>query len=190
MSFDFKIESGKIIIDSQNLEQVTANFYEIDIELLFSRSPFSQDNLDGFSVIRPNQTASFKLDPKKARQQLDLPDELKNKNVLVELVAGDQVKSKPYFANSLAVQVIGNYGQIRVANVDSGKPLPKTYIKVYVRANNGEVRFHKDGYTDLRGRFDYVSQSNNPLDDVERYAILVFSEGQGATVRQVDPPAE
>jgi hypothetical protein len=25
---------------------------------------------------------------------------------------------------------------------------------------------------------------------VERYAILVFSEGQGATVRQVDPPAE
>ncbi len=189
-SFDFKIESGKIIIDSQNLKQITANFYEIDIELLFSRNPFSQDNLDGFSVIRPNQTSDFKLDPTKPRQQLKLPQELENKNVLIELTAGDQVKSKPYFANSLAVQIIENYGQARVTDAKTGKPLPKTYIKVYAQSHGGEVRFHKDGYTDLRGRFDYVSQSNNPLDNIARYAILVFSEDQGATVRQAAPPAE
>lgn len=189
-SFDFKIESGKILLDSQNLAQITANFYEIDIELLFSRSPFSQENFDGFSVIRPNQSVDFTLDRKQVRQRLNLPEELQNKNVLVELVAGDQVQSKPYFANSLAVQVSENYGQIRIAEATTGKPLPRTYIKVYARSRAGETRFHKDGYTDLRGRFDYVSQSNNPIDDVERYAILIFSEDQGATVRQVAPPAE
>ena len=30
-------------------------------------------------------------------------------------------------------------------------------MKVYAELEDGPIRFHKDGYTDLRGRFDYVS---------------------------------
>ena len=44
----------------------------------------------------------------------------------------------------------------------SGKPLPKAYVKVFARCSDGTVRFHKDGYTDLRGRFDYASVSDDP----------------------------
>ena len=54
---------------------------------------------------------------------------------------------------------------------------------------NGSIRFYKDGYTDLRGRFDYASLSTNDLDQVERFALLVMSNDQGAVVREVAPPA-
>ncbi len=70
----------------------------------------------------------------------------------------------------------------------SGGPLPQCYVKVYARMTNGEVRFYKDGYTDLRGRFDYASLSTDDLDRVERFAILVLSERQGAVIREIDPP--
>ena len=62
----------------------------------------------------------------------------------------------------------------------SGKPLPKTYVKVFAKLPDGAVRFHKDGYTDLRGRFDYASRlgrSRTPAPT--QYAVLVLSEQRG-----------
>ncbi len=53
---------------------------------------------------------------------------------------------------------------------------------------DGSVRFYKDGYTDLRGRFDYSSLSTNMLDGVKKFAILVLSEEHGAVVREAQPP--
>lgn len=56
------------------------------------------------------------------------------------------------------MRVIENYGELKVfVPNDKGQdyPLPKTYVKVYQRKRGGEVSFFKDGYTDLRGRFDY-----------------------------------
>ena len=193
-SFDFEVEAGKGQLRYQNLEQVAINYYEMDIELLFSRSPFAQDELDGFSMIRPNLTRTVKLEPQPGDEaqshEFELPAELANKNVLVEVVAGDQAKSKPYFANSLNVQMIETFGQLQVTDKEHARPLPTTYVKVYSRDANGIVKFHKDGYTDLRGRFDYVSQSNNTLDGISKYSILVLHPEYGAIVRQADPPKE
>ena len=39
--------------------------------------------------------------------------------------------------------------------------MSKDYVKVYGRAQDGSVKFFKDGYTDLRGKFDYVSLNTN-----------------------------
>jgi hypothetical protein len=61
-------------------------------------------------------------------------------------------------------------------------------VKVYAKMKNGEVRFLKDGYTDLRGKFDYVSLSTGELDEVEDLSLLVMSEGNGSLVREVAPP--
>ena len=52
----------------------------------------------------------------------------------------------------------------------------KVYVKVYARRPDGSVKFYKDGYTDLRGRFDYVSLSTNELEHVERFSLLVLSD--------------
>lgn len=192
-SFDFEVASGTAKINSQNLSKVDVNYYEMDIELLFSRSPFAQDELDGFSMIRPNFAQSLALATDgmgKSRQEFDLPESMKNKNILVEIVAGDQTKSQPYFAHSLNLQLLEKYGQIYVTEEDSGKPIPKVYVKVYARMMDGMVRFHKDGYTDLRGRFDYVSQSNRSIDGIQKFSILVLSDQHGAVIRQSDPPKE
>ncbi|MGB2500164.1 MAG: hypothetical protein ACPIA2_10725 [Mariniblastus sp.] len=199
-SFDFKVESGVAKINFQNLDEMTVNLYEMDVELLFSRSPFAQDNLDGFSLIRPNFSQNIELDKKdgdapapvggKRNHEFELPPKMQNKNVLVELVGGDQTRSMPYFAHSLDIQLVEKFGQLKVSEASTGKPLAKTYVKVYAKSGNGEVVFHKDGYTDLRGRFDYVSQSNTSLDGIVKFSILMMSENQGAVIRQARPPIE
>jgi hypothetical protein len=164
----------------------------MDIELMFSRSPFADRNLDGFSIIRPNSSQSVAVagdDKGKGTAEFDIPAALANRNVLVEISAGDQIQAKPYFASSMSMQAIEKFGQLKVADAND-KPLPRVYVKVYSQTEDGQIRFHKDGYTDLRGRFDYVSQSNNPLDNVHQYSVLVLSPEHGALTRQVAPPAE
>lgn len=44
-----------------------------------------------------------------------------------------------------------------------GKYLSKVYVKAYMMDKNGVESFYKDGYTDLRGRFDYASLSASVL---------------------------
>jgi hypothetical protein len=50
------------------------------------------------------------------------------------------------------------------------------------------VKFFKDGYTDLRGKFDYASVSSTGLGQVERFSILIMSEEHGATVDEAEVP--
>ena len=69
-----------------------------------------------------------------------------------------------------------------------GKAVGKVYVKVYAKLADGSVKFHKDGYTDLRGRFDYVSVNTPERQAIERFAILVLSEDRGAAIREVAPP--
>jgi hypothetical protein len=121
---------------------------------------------------------------------IDMPAELANRNVMVEIVAGGKTRTQAYYSNSLAVAVMENYGQLRVAAKDGGKALPKVYVKVYARMRGGQVEFYKDGYTDLRGRFDYTSLNTNQLADVDKFAVLVLSEANGSTVREAAPPKQ
>lgn len=47
----------------------------------------------------------------------------------------------------------------------------------------------RDGYTDLRGRFDYVTlTSTADMSRVVRYSLLVASGQQGAVMLQAAPP--
>ena len=112
----------------------------------------------------------------------------RSSNVMVEITAGGKKKTQAYYASNLAVQVIENYGQLRVTSLETGQPLPKVYVKAYARMQGGEVKFYKDGYTDLRGRFDYSSLNTDELDYVERFALLILSETDGAAVREAAPP--
>jgi hypothetical protein len=187
-ALDFTIEAKKIRLDYQRLSAVQVNYYLMDIELLFSRNPFVQGESKQFSHIVPNVTQAIELPAKETRFEFALPDELVNSNVLVEVVGGGVGRSQVYYSNALGVQVIENYGQVRVTQEDKQTPLAKVYVKVYARLPGGEIRFYKDGYTDLRGRFDYTSLSTNELDVVERFALLILSDERGAVVREAKPP--
>ncbi len=186
--FDFQVEAKKVRVNYQNLARVRVNYYLMDIELLFSRNPFVQQYSGQFSTIRPNLSASVDLPSDQSTFQFDLPEQLRNSNVLVEIVGAGITRSQAYYANSLDVQVVENYGQLRVGDQASGRPLSKVYVKVYGRMEDGAVQFYKDGYTDLRGRFDYTSLNTNELDSVKKFALLILSDEHGAVVREADPP--
>ena len=53
---------------------------------------------------------------------------------------------------------------------------------------DGRVKFYKDGYTDLRGRFDFASLNTNDLDVATKFSILILSDEYGAVVREATPP--
>ena len=187
-NFDFKVESKKVGIDYQNLKSVSVNYYEMDIELLFSRNPFVQQFSGEFSYIRPNLTATVKLPEGKKSLQFDLPAQFHSSNVLIEITGAGQTKTQTYYSHSLNIQVVENYGQVRVTHRETRKPLSKTYVKVYAQMGDGQVKFYKDGYTDLRGRFDYTSLNTNELDFVRRFSILILSDEHGAIIREAAPP--
>ena len=179
-SFDFTVEAKQVKINYQNLKSVRVNYYQMDIELLFSRNPFVQGEAKQFSNILPNQTETIKLPAGATNFEFPLPAKLLNSNVLVEIVGAGQTRSQAYYSNALRVKVVENYGQLWVTHDKDSAPLPKVYVKVYARMKNGEVKYYKDGYTDLRGCFDYTSLNTNELDFVDKFSILVLSDEHGA----------
>jgi hypothetical protein len=220
-SFDFKVENRMIELDYRNLGEVTINYYLMDPEFSFSSSPFVSQDADRFSIIKPNKNATQALAREKDSVAVPLPAEFARANVLVEIVAAGQRKAQAYHANTLKLNLSENYGRLEVRNSADDHAVAKTYVKVYAKLDNGTVRFFKDGYTDLRGRFDYASLNGgapgqpvplpqerfaaptapaNGLDyqmlkpaelqQIAKFAILVLSESNGATTREVDPPGE
>ena len=141
-----------------------------------------------------------------------LPGEFAKANVLVEVIGAGKRQTQAYHANTLKLALTENYGRLETRDLTTDKPLPKAYVKVYAKLTNGTVRFFKDGYTDLRGRFDYASlnapeNAASPsgadmpangldypmlkpaeLNNVAKLAVLVLSDTHGATVKEVDPP--
>ena len=182
----------KLRVTHRNVGKVTINLYEMDVELLFSRNPFSQQYGDRFALVRPNQTLEIELPGDKAETVVELPARFASVNTLVELKGGGKTVALPRYARTMDVLVLENNAQLKVtrgAGAEGGKPLAKTYVKVYARHADGKVRFHKDGYTDIRGRFDYSSVSGPALAPVEKFAVLVLDEKHGALIQEVAPPA-
>lgn len=52
-------------------------------------------------------------------------------------------------------------------------------MKAFSKTKSGEVRFYKDGYTDLRGRFDYASLNSESLNSVEKFSLFIMSDELG-----------
>ena len=67
-------------------------------------------------------------------------------------------------------------------------PASKVYVKVYAKKHNGQVVFHKDGYTDLRGKFDYSSINTGNIDEISSFSFLVLSDSHGAVIKEAKPP--
>ncbi len=63
-----------------------------------------------------------------------MPENLADKNVLVEITANGKTRSVPVLANAMGVTMNENYGQLQVTDAANGKPLAKVYVKTYVTA--------------------------------------------------------
>jgi len=217
--FEFKVENKSIALTYRNLGEVTVNYYLMDPEFSFSSNPFVSEDASRFSIIKPNKSSVQALPKGKDTLEVPLPAEFAKANVLVEIVAAGQRKAQAYHANTLKLVLAENYGRLETRDSASDRAVSKAYVKVYARLSNGTVRFFKDGYTDLRGRFDYASLNGgapgqplpqpmggpaavppNGLDyqmlkpaelpQIEKFALLILSDTNGATTREVAPPSE
>jgi len=185
-TFDLALDREGILVHSQHIKSLELRFFEMDVELLFSRQPFVQSDVSKFSFIEPGHRELLAdLAPE---QRVAWPAALRGKNVVVEAVGAGMRKAKVHYANDLTTSLANQVGQLRVQRASDRGALPSTYVKVYARKRGGAVEFYKDGYTDLRGWFDYASLSTTDLDHVERFAILVCSEKAGASILEASPP--
>ncbi len=185
---DLSASGRELSLRHRNLKMVTVNYYEMDLEFLFSSRPFVSADSGGFSYIRPNLVETKELPADGAVLGFGVPAAFASKNVLVEVSGGGKTSSVAVYANRLDLRLTENYGRLELRHEDGGKPVGRAYVKVYARMNDGSTRFFKDGYTDLRGVFDYSSLSTDELDRVERLSLLVMSESDGSLVREVKPP--
>lgn len=64
-----------------------------------------------------------------------------------------------------------------------GKAKPGAYCKVYAK-DNSNTRFFKDGYTDLQGKFKYITSD---IEGIQTFAILFLTE-QGGIVKYARKP--
>jgi hypothetical protein len=190
-TFEFRVDAKQVTMNYKNLQSVKVNYYLMDLELLFSENPFLAAGGGGrFSLIRPNLTTDVQLDPAKGTLSFNVPEKFLTSNVMVEIVGAGTTKSQAYYANSLSVALAENYGTLTVTSQATGKPLPKAYVKVYAKTGSGQSKFYKDGYTDLRGKFEYASLSTNELDGVDKFSLLVMTDSDGAIVREAAPPKQ
>ena len=68
-------------------------------------------------------------------------------------------------------------------------PSRNAYVKVYVKLKSGGVEFYKDGYTDRRGKFDYVSLNTGQMQQAADIALLVCGADGDCNVTRASPPA-
>lgn len=185
-AFELSVDRDGIELRSHHVRALELRFFAMDIELLFSRQPFVHSDSSRFAFVEPGHRELLGDLPPTVR--VPWPAALRGKNVVVEAVAAGQRKGAVHYANDLAPRLAQPLGQLRVTRATDGAALPATYVKVYARMRGGSVAFYKDGYTDLRGWFDYASLSTADLDRVERFAILIAADDAGAAILEAAPP--
>jgi len=189
---EMRIDSHSLKLQyNSRVSSCTVHLYVMDIELLFSTSPFLSDSAQSRQLlfVSPNHTMQVNLPAAQTKLDVELPPSCRNSNLFVELSAkGLPTKVEPYFANSLDVHILDAKGQVKVNSKRTNRPVVQCYIKVYARYRSGQIHFYKDGYTDIRGLFDYSVLANTQLSNVTAFAILVLSDTDGALLKETHPP--
>lgn len=178
-----------VFVRGRNVAECTLKAYPTDIELTFSKTPFGTAARGAATYLRPAWERTVELGAD-AATRVALPTELLRGNFILEAVSpeGEARTSLAVNAGSLDVQVREASGRLRVRDRE-GRALAGAYVKVYAQGVGGsETKFHKDGYTDLRGEFDYASISTDSPFRPERFAILVIHDQAGAKTLEATAP--
>ncbi|MCX7819959.1 MAG: hypothetical protein N2652_12260 [Kiritimatiellae bacterium] len=188
-SLDLRLHGRVLEVVGRHLQTVTLNFYPMDLELLFSRNPFMTQDTRHFAHVRPAHSLTISVPQDGTPARVEVPEAMRSLDLMIEAVSGTLRQTQPYYANALRLHLIEPYGQLLLTRADSTAPVPGAYVKVYARLPDGSVKFYKDGYTDLRGRFDYASSQDPSLAAVVRFSLLIVSESHGSLVREAAPPS-
>lgn len=157
---------------------------------LFEKPTSKQGAVDstGYRLLKPNAVDQHPVERAVVDAhtvKVPILEQYQNTNVMVSVSTVPPAVTrtwKAYFSQKISVQCQEHTGTVKVmakteetSTSDSAQatsdykshPLRGAYVKVYAELKNGsnETVFWKDGYTDLVGRFDYVtvSMATGPL---------------------------
>eukprot|EP01083_Nonionella_stella_P003048 8670_1 len=196
LNFVIDMVKKQIRIKSKNIAKIRANFYAINIEELFSNSPFTA-GVDALSYVEPTISLPVAVSAEESKKKdadvlssIEFPKGLDQKsNFVLELLGNNPQNTrvaKTQYNNTLYVEFNKKRGDVFVGNF-SKFPVIQAYVKVYLATtSNPNGFFLKDGYTDLRGRFDYLATDVSLPTESTKVAVLVVSQACGANIYYVD----
>jgi hypothetical protein len=191
-SLEFELTKATLKMSVRNVSSFTIKYFKTDLEVLFSKSPFLSQDSKNFSYVSPFHSEVVITTKSSVIQPItrEIPDSLKKFNLYVQVTAGSYSKTLSYFPTNLGVRIQENYGIVKIHDSESGRPLRKVYVKCFTREHNGSVKFYKDGYTDIRGSFDYARLNIDKLDSIDKFSLLIVGDQeQGLVVRQCGKPS-
>jgi hypothetical protein len=186
--------NGQIRVTSKGIKEVNIEFYEIDLEEIFSSNPnllLSGSQID--TSLKANSTARYQLNQGRtsadlAETLIEPPKGFTAMNYIAKLTSNEASVSVRISKKTLKMAPVEAYGQMKISSLD-GKPIPRCYVKCLAQNfGSGSYTLYKDGYTDLRGNFDYVSLNSNSLSKVDKFLLLIVSPENGSTVISTAPP--
>ena len=182
-----ELEGKSVKVEYNNITKITVKYYVIDPEVLFSRAPFLNQNTEDFAYVKPMDIQEVELDKKLKSDTFNILEKLQKFNLVIEVTGEGKQTFLTYFSTSLKVVINENFGELKVTDQDD-KPIAKVYVKAFSKENNGTIKFFKDGYTDIRGKFEYAQINSKKLSSVEKFAILVMSDDHGSITREAKAP--
>jgi hypothetical protein len=187
--FECCVKEGQVSVTSRNLDRLRVAYYIVDLEVKFSMDPFMGVDNKIYGFVQPN--FEEQLPVKSAAGEwvvtgFSVPSHLAMRNLTVQVASPERSVFLNHFPSALKVFAVENTSQVKVTDLQ-GKPIAKVYMKCFVQDRNGPSRFYKDGYTDLRGNFDYKTLNLEEDTRGKKYAILVVSEDQGSQIKIIEP---
>lgn len=89
----------------------------------------------------------------------------------------------------MKVYIMENSGLVKVTD-SNGKPLSKVYVKCFTKDTSNSTKFFKDGYTDLRGTFDYATLNVDSGSNISKFALFISGteNGMGSIIKEARRP--
>ena len=175
------IDNG-LQINYADIDEVSIKLYKIDLEVMFSNTPFYTDNTSIQPSILPNKSLKVHLPKGKKQMLVKLPQDMQYGNILAVMDAASIHQVLVLNSSALFVSRDLSSRTLTVTQSKNNRVLPRCYVKIYVELDDGEVVFFKDGYTDLRGKFPYETHPTIKPQHIKRYSILTSHPQYGSKI--------
>ena len=186
-ALSFTIEGSSMKLDYCGLESCTVSFFTLNLEVIFSLNPEMNEDNFNFGYSKPVKEMRLSLG-NKGKMEIELPEDLRRKNLFVEVEFAGNKKRQIVYSAEFRYLLFESQGIVKVLD-RSGKPKAGIYVKAYAQ-RAGKLEFYKDGFTDIRGKFDYVSVANSNLQSLQKFSILIIDRQLGELIVNASPPPQ
>ena len=145
-----------------------------------------------FGFVQANYTETIKISDSKNNNITnstiyEMPKDFKKKNLLIEFNYESIKLLDLYLSSNLYVIITESLDELQVLDQNL-KPLIKSYVKIYTKINDDNILFYKDVYTDLNGKFNYLSLNIDLLKQTKKFDIYVPETNHGDIIKESFPP--